>query len=200
MNKTVVIYIHGKGGNAEEAEHYKPFFKNSEVIGFDYKSQNPWEAKEEFPRFFDSVSKKYRITEIIAVSIGAYFALNALSEAKIERAHFISPVVDMEKLISDMMTWANVTEDELREKKEIPTAFGETLSWEYLCYVRENPVVWEIPTRILYGEKDNLQSYETIAEFAKRTNASLTVMKGGEHWFRTENQMIFLDNWLKTPV
>lgn len=106
----------------------------------------------------------------------------------------------MEKLISDMMTWANVSEDELREKKEIPTAFGETLSWEYLRYVRENPVVWKIPTRILYGEKDNLQSYETIAEFARRTNASLTVMKGGEHWFHTESQMNFLDNWLKTSV
>lgn len=200
MNETAVIYIHGKGGNADEAEHYKPFFKNSEVIGFDYKSQNPWEAKEEFPRFFDSVSKKYCITELIAVSIGAYFALNALSGVKIERAYFISPVVDMEKLISDMMTWTNISEDELREKKEIPTAFGETLSWEYLCYVRENPVVWKIPSRILYGEKDNLQSYETIAEFARRTNASLTVMKGGEHWFYTESQMNFLDNWLKTSV
>lgn len=68
MNETAVIYIHGKGGNAGEAEHYKPFFKNSEVIGFDYKSQNPWEAKEEFPRFFDSVSQKYRIAEIMVAT------------------------------------------------------------------------------------------------------------------------------------
>lgn len=22
----IVIYVHGKGGSAEEAEHYKPFF------------------------------------------------------------------------------------------------------------------------------------------------------------------------------
>lgn len=34
--KKSVIYIHGKGGNAEEAEHYKPLFKDYDVIGFDY--------------------------------------------------------------------------------------------------------------------------------------------------------------------
>ena len=44
----LVIYIHGKGGNAEEAEHYKSLFSENDVIGFDYRSQNPWEAKGEF--------------------------------------------------------------------------------------------------------------------------------------------------------
>ena len=37
--KELVIYVHGKGGEAEEAEHYKPLFPKSDVIGFDYKSQ-----------------------------------------------------------------------------------------------------------------------------------------------------------------
>ena len=36
MDKAV-IYIHGKGGNAEEAIHYKPLFSNCDVIGLDYK-------------------------------------------------------------------------------------------------------------------------------------------------------------------
>ena len=44
MNR-LVIYRHGKDGNAIEAEHYKPLFNNSTVIGFDYKSQTPQEAK-----------------------------------------------------------------------------------------------------------------------------------------------------------
>ena len=39
--KNAVIYVHGKGGNAEEADHYKQFFDDSfEIIGFDYKSLN----------------------------------------------------------------------------------------------------------------------------------------------------------------
>ena len=48
MVKHLVIYVHGKGGNANEAEHYKPFFAESDVIGFDYQAQNPWEAQKEF--------------------------------------------------------------------------------------------------------------------------------------------------------
>ncbi len=112
------------------------------------------------------------------------------------KAYFISPVVDMERLIADMMIWANVTEDELKEKKEIQTTFGETLSWDYLCYARENPIIWEIPTHILYGEKDNLTAYGTIFEFVQRTNSTLSIMKNGEHWFHTDEQMKFLDEWI----
>ena len=53
--KTAVIYIHGKGGNASESEHYKPLFPEWEVIGLDYRAETPWEAKEEFPELFDTV-------------------------------------------------------------------------------------------------------------------------------------------------
>lgn len=126
MDKAI-IYIHGKGGNAEEAIHYKPLFSNCDVIGLDYTAQFPWEAKEEFPLLFNSIYRNYKTVEVIANSIGAYFAINALSNQQIEKAYFISPVVDMERLIADMMIWANVTEDELKEKKEIQTTFGETL-------------------------------------------------------------------------
>ena len=192
-----IIYIHGKGGTADEATHYKPLFNHCDVIGFDYSSQTPWEAKEEFPIFFDNIGHKYRTTEIIANSIGAFFAMNALSGRKISRAYFISPIVDMAKLISDMMARANVTDDELQNKREIPTTFGETLSWNYLCYVRNHPIKWNIPTYILYGDRDNLTSYKTIVDFANRTNAVLTVMNNGEHWFHTNEQMKFLDDWIR---
>ena len=52
--KNIVIYVHGKGGSAAEAEHYRQLFPDSEVIGFDYHAQTPWEAKEEFPEFSPS--------------------------------------------------------------------------------------------------------------------------------------------------
>lgn len=193
----VVVYIHGKGGNAEEAEHYKPLFRNFDVVGLDYTAQFPWDAEKEFPVLFERIGKGYQSVQIIANSIGAYFAVSALSNFQIEKAYFISPVVNMEKLITDMMTWASITEDELQDKKEIQTPFGETLSWEYFCYTSENPIVWNIPTDILYGENDNLTSYTTIIEFARQRNATLTVMKNGEHWYHTEEQMKFLDDWIK---
>ena len=194
---SVVIYIHGQGGNADEALHYKPLFKDCDVVGIEYSATTPWDAKDEFPKLYDSISKNYQSVILVANSIGAYFAMNALSNKTIEKAYFISPVVDMEKLIKDMMTWANVDETELEEKGTIETDFGQTLSWEYLCFVRANPIKWNIPTQILYGDMDNLTSFETISKFADETGSTLTIMKDGEHWFHTEEQMRFLDKWIE---
>ena len=198
--KKLVIYVHGKGGTAEEAMHYRTLFVESDVIGFDYKSQNPWEAKSEFPDFYDLHSKEYDSVILVANSIGAYFSMNALAGKKLSQAMFISPIVDMERLITDMMMWAKVTEAELESKREIPTEFGETLSWKYLCYVRKQPIKWSIPTRILYGGKDHLTSRETISGFADRIGADLTVMEDGEHWFHTEEQMNVLDHWISSSI
>ena len=198
--KKLVIYVHGKGGTAEEAKHYRTLFAESDVIGFDYKSQNPWEAKREFSDFYDLHSKEYNSVILVANSIGAFFSMHALAEKKISKALFISPISNMEKLITNMMIWSNVTEEELCRKKEISTGFGETLSWEYLCYVRKHPIKWNIPTCILYGANDNLTSLETVSEFAEQIGASLTIMNDGEHWFHTNEQMEFLDNWIRNSI
>lgn len=194
--KKLIIYIHGKGGNIEEACHFKPLFKNCDVIGLDYSSQNPWDACIEFPKLFDDASINYNSIEIICNSIGAFFAMNALNKKNIARAYFISPIVDMEKLINDMLSWANCTLDDLKKKKEIKTSFGETLSWDYLCYVKSHVIKWDIPTNILYGRNDNLTSYETISSFSKKINATLTIMEDGGHWFHTPKELEFLDNWI----
>lgn len=196
--KRLVIYVHGKGGSAEEAKHYQPLLPQCDVIGFDYQAQKPWEAQSEFSQFFDSRSEGYASVVLIANSIGAFFSMSSLAEKRLSQALFISPIVNMERLIADMMAWANVTEDALRSRREIPTAFGETLSWEYLRYVRAHPIQWPVPTHILYGGKDPLTSRETISEFSSRIGATLTVMEDGEHWFHTEAQMAFLDRWLRS--
>lgn len=194
--KEAVIYIHGKGGSAEEAAHYRSLFPSRDVLGFAYKAETPWEAKQEFSQYFAEVSREYDAVSLIANSIGAFFAMQAEIGEKIQQAYFISPVVDMETLITDMLAWTNATEEALREQGEIRTSFGETLSWTYLCYVRNNPIRWRVPTHILYGEKDHLTSFDTISSFAERIGAGLTVMEGGEHWFHTSQQMAYLDRWL----
>lgn len=194
--KNCVVYVHGKGGNAGEARQFEPLFPDRDVIGMDYRAENPWEAKEEFSSFFAHPYRENASVWLIANSIGAYFAMHALAEMPPERAFLISPIVDMERLILDLMRAANVTEDELRERRIIPTATGEPLSWEYLCYIRAHPIVWRTRTAILYGERDNLTSPETVSEFAAKTGAELTVMPGGEHWFHTPEQLRFLRTWL----
>ena len=94
--KNIVIYVHGKGGSAEEAEHYKPLFPDSKIIGFDYRAQTPWEAKEEFAYFFAEKRRHCDKLTLIANSIGAFFSLMSLDAACVDRAYLISPVVDME--------------------------------------------------------------------------------------------------------
>ena len=199
--KSVVVYIHGKGGSVEETHYYKKFFNDDyDVIGFDYKSELPWEAKAEFQKYFTDISSKYDRVILIANSIGAYFSLISLSEISIEKAMLISPIVDMESIILNMMKCENVTEDELMLEKEIETSFGEFLSWEYLSYIRKNTIHWDIPTNILFADNDNMTSLDSMTNFTKKINADLTIMENGEHWFHTEEQMRFLDNWFEKHI
>ena len=199
--KNAVIYVHGKGGNAEEANHYKQFFDdNFEIIGFDYKSLNPWDAKIEFINYFNTIISKYNKIYLIANSIGAYFSLISLTDMPIEKAMMISPIIDMESIILNMMKCENITEDKLMSEKEIETSFGEPLSWEYLSYVRKNTIHWDIPTNILFADNDNMTSVDTMTNFANKINANLTTMKDGEHWFHTDEQMNFLANWFKEII
>ena len=192
-----VIYIHGKGGSAAESEHYKPLFPDCEVIGLDYHTFSPWETGREIHIAVEKFKCRYENVILIANSIGAFFSMNAGIDEMIHTAYFISPIVDMEKLITDMMQWTNVSESELETEGIIHTDFGEDLSWEYLSYVRSHPIKWRVPTQILYGSNDHLTSLETITDFANKHQATLTVMEGGEHWFYTKEQMAFMDKWIK---
>ena len=81
----MILYIHGKGGSAGEAEHYRALFPGENVLGLDYSAQTPWEAKAEFPALFDSVCGENADVTLIANSIGAYYAMCSLPEKQIAR-------------------------------------------------------------------------------------------------------------------
>ena len=195
--RNLVLYIHGKGGSVAESEHYRSLFPEYDVVGLDYQSDTPWEAGKEIRESVEALTSVYDYIILIANSIGAYFAMCARIDSWIRKAYFISPIVDMEKLIADMIGWAGVTEEELEARGVIPTSFGEELSWEYLSYVRSHPIQWNASTEILYGSLDQMTSFETISQFAKIHSAGLTVMEEGEHWFHTEEQTHFLDDWFR---
>ena len=192
-----VLYIHGKGGSAAECGHYRALFPDCDVLGLDYKTFTPWETGPEIRSAIEELKSRYESVLLIANSIGAYFSLHAGIGRMIKKAWLISPVVDMEGLILGMMRAAGVTQAELKARGVIRTAFGEDFSWEYLEYVRSHPIRWEAPTCILYGSGDQLTSRAAISRFAERYHASLTVMENGEHWFHTEAQMRFLDDWIR---
>ena len=111
-----VLYIHGKDGNAAEADHYKELFPFCDVFGLDYKNDTPWAAGDEIREAARSLSVKYENVILVANSIGAFLSMHANIEKEIAHAYFISPIVDMESLIIDMMRRVKVTKSELREK------------------------------------------------------------------------------------
>ena len=192
-----VLYIHGKGGSASESAHYQRFFPGQTVVGLAYQAETPREAGQEICAAAAALKKDHESVTLIANSIGAYFSMFGGADAWIDRAFFISPIVDMEQLICGLMAAEHVTEEALQARGVVPTAFGEPLSWEYLCRVRAHPICWNAPTAILYGGRDTLTDYETVASFAEKHGAALTVMEEGEHWFHTPAQMRFLDRWLR---
>ncbi|MBQ6482831.1 MAG: alpha/beta hydrolase [Anaerolineaceae bacterium] len=194
--RDLVLYVHGKGGSSAESEHFIPLFPDFEVIGLDYKTITPWDTRTEIREAMGKLKDKYGSIILIANSIGAYFCLNAGIDVMIRKAYFISPVVDMERLILDMMALENVSEIKLKDKGVIKASFGEELSWEYLSYVRDHPVRWAVPTRILYGRHDSLIPFHTVAAFSNAHGAELTVYEEGEHWFHTAAQMRFMDQWI----
>ena len=198
--KKAILYIHGKGGNAKEAEQFKDNCPGYDIIGIDYEIDFPWVVKEKIKAEYDKISRIYDSVTLIAVSIGAFFAMDTLHNERIRNALFISPILDMEKLIYDMMKWAGVSEKQLSIEKEIATQFGETLYWDYLQYVKKNPVKWNVPTQILYAGQDNLTSRSTVDEFSKKQDAKVTVMENAEHWFHTDEQIEFLDKWMKKVI
>lgn len=192
-----VLYVHGKGGNAGEAAHYSALFPGVDVTGLDYAGDTPWEAGREIREKLTELKKEHDRAYLIANSIGVFFSLCSGADELIEKAWFISPLTDMETMILGMIAAAGTTEEELREKGTMPGPYGETLSWEYLSYVREHPVSWNVKTEILYGGADELIPYETVKAFAEKTGACITVMENGVHWFHTGEQMEFLDDWMK---
>ena len=212
-SENLFLYIHGKMGRKEEAAHIAEIVypKGYQVLSIDLPGHGertgelerfvPWKVVPELQAVYANTQKRWKRISLYANSIGAYFSLLALRDAKLEKSLFVSPILDMEKLIRDMMGWARVTQEQLQQAGEIHTAFGETLSWKYLTYAEEHPITrWDSPTAILYAGHDHLTARATVDSFAQRFGCTVTVMENGEHWFHTEEQLAVLDAWLRREL
>ena len=136
---------------------------------------------------------------LFGCSMGAYFGMLAYRDELLRQALFLSPVVDMKRIIDNMMMWFNITPEQLRREREITTPV-KTLYWDYYEYVTEHPVVWDKPTALLYGKKDELCEAEYVEGFSKRTSAKMTVFDESGHFFHTEEQMAFFRQWLQNSI
>jgi alpha-beta hydrolase superfamily lysophospholipase len=216
-SEKLFITVHGDKSSKEDevirvlAEEATAAGKGYQVLSFDLpehgdrknqdvpcKVQNCVNDIEEIIAYAQSVSKRI---SIFGCSMGAYFSLLAFRNIPLEQCLFLSPVVDMERLIRNMMVWFGVTEERLEREKENETPIGKTLYWDYFCYVKEHPIdKWDTPTGILYGSDDNITENSVIKAFSERFGCNLQVLEHGEHFFHTETPLAVYRNWLKENI
>lgn len=205
------IYIHGLGGYKEEAETFANIadFHRWQVLSIDLPEHgerrdetnafDPWHTVPELMAVMEYAKLHWNQIALYANSIGAWFSMLSFENEKLEECLFVSPILDMQQLITNMMNWASVSETQLKRELIIPTSFGHTLSWEYLLYAKEHPITkWNVPTKILYGGHDQLTERSVVEKFTHHFNCNLKVMEEGEHWFHTPEQLEVLNKWVKT--
>lgn len=209
----VFLFVHGKNGCKEEAAEFASTAAQVgyQVLGIDLPEHGqrkaegiemlPWNVVSELQTVMAYAKTRWDTIGIRANSIGAWFSMLSFANESIRKCLFVSPVLDMENLILTMMKWGSVTENQLEQDGLIQTDFGETLSWDYLTFVRSHKITnWNAPTSILYADNDQLVDRSTVDDFIKHHHARLTIMESGEHWFHTPQQLAFLKQWTETEL
>ena len=205
----VFLAVHGDQSNKEdqviEVFAQEATKKGYQVVSFDLPEHGERKQEstmcsvqicvKELSEVMAFARSKYKQVSLFACSMGAYFSMLAYKDESLEQTLLLSPVVDMRRIIENIMSYAQVTPEQLEQQKEIVTPF-KTLYWDYYQYVIEHPVEWNKKTALLYGAKDFLCEYEIVKNFADRAHAEMTVLDEGEHFFHTEEQIAFYRDWL----
>lgn len=211
----VFIAVHGNMSNKED-EVIQLFAESAikkgyQVISFDLPQHGerkdediPCKVQtcvEDLKNIIAYVKQQWGNISLFACSMGAYFSLLGYKDEDLEQCLFLSPVVDMGRIINNMMMWFGITQEELQEKQEIETPIGQVLYWDYYNYVKEHPIdKWEVATAVLYGAKDEICEFETIENFVKLFHCELEIMQEGEHYFHTDEQLGVYNNWLSKCI
>lgn len=211
QSEKVVIAVHGNMSNKTDIP-IKILAKNAVLKGYqvlsfdlpehgDRKSESTLCKVQYCVKDLGDIMKyarsKWKNISLFANSIGAYFSLLAYNNEKLNKALFLSPVVNMLCIIKSMMKCFNVSEERLKKEQTIPTPIGQNLYWDYYCYVKEHPIdSWNIPTYILYGSKDNMCERDSVFNFAEKFPCKLEIVEGAEHYFHTSEQLEALNRWL----
>ncbi len=69
--KKAILYVHGKGGNAQEGESYRKNCPDFDIYGVDYREYLPWTAKEDIRADYEKLRQEYNTIYLVANSIGA---------------------------------------------------------------------------------------------------------------------------------
>lgn len=203
------IYVHGRHASKEEAARFAGLVVplGYQVLSFDLPEHGERQHEgvpctmqngvQDLCAIYAAVKDQYAGLSLFACSLGAYFSLLSYGDAHFQKCLFLSPLLDMARLVHNMMQWAQVSEAQLFAEKTIATPFGETLVWDEYDYIKSHPIrQWNSPTSILYGDQDNLTERAVLDAFAQRFHCAVAIMPGGEHYFHTPEQQACLDRWV----
>lgn len=155
----------------------------------------------ELKKIFNYALQNYQTISLFGCSLGAYFSLMAYFDIIFKQCLFLSPVVDMKKLLDTMMGWFNIDEATLKEKQIINLPIDEVLYYDYYEYVKKHPVKkWKSKTMILCGSLDNVIDLNDVKAFCQQFQGDLQIMENGEHYFHSEKQLVYLENWIKEKM
>ena len=176
-SEKVFLFVHGLHGHKEEALAFAEVAlpKGYQVLGIDLPvERKPWEVMPLLNKICDYLYQHWQSVSVRANSIGSWFSLLALQCKKVERALFVSPLLDMKRFI-----------------EEQPTREDDYYEW-----VTNNPITcWDAPTFILRPKIDTIVSEAIGRDFIARHHCQVTIMPDGEHWFHTPEQIAYLKAW-----
>ena len=208
----ILIEVHGNLSNKEDAvislTAKRAVDKGYQVVSFDLPKHGA-RAHDDYactpPNCISDLHAVYKYAKslgseisVFGCSMGAYFTLLAYHEHNIKQSLFLSPVVNMERIIKSLMQGFNISEDRLEAEKQIELPIGEVLDWDYYTFVRENPITfdWNMPTNILYGSNDTVCDLDDVLDFSTRYQAEVKVDDNGEHYYHTEEHLETVSQWL----
>ncbi|WP_312649609.1 alpha/beta hydrolase [Aminipila sp.] len=211
-NSKLFIAVHGNMSNKEDSVisilAEKAVEKGYKVVSFDLPMHgervkqkyecNPQNCVSDLLAVYEYAKEISQDISLFSCSMGAYFSLLAYRDFGLKQALFLSPVVNMEQIIHNMMAGFGVSEERLQKEKIIELPIGQNLEWDYFSYVKANPIdfEWNTPTAILYGTADNLCEWKEISSFTERYHVNLQVLEQGEHYFHTQEQLAVFNSWI----
>lgn len=211
----VLVAVHGYMSNKEDAVIQilaeTAAVKDIQVLSFDLPQHGDRKERDTLCKVENCVTDLRMIMQytgqnwqrigVFACSMGAYFVLQACQGINLEQGLFLSPVVNMERIIRNMMRTFNIPPERLQEERVITTATRQKMYWDDYCYVNEHPIrSWSVPTAILYGAEDDLCEHETIAGFCNQFHSQLEIVSQSGHYFHTSGQLSAFKNWLQEKI
>ena len=176
QNDKVFLFIHGLRGHKEEALAFAEVAEPEgyQVLGIDLPlERKPWEVLPLLNEVREYLYKNWKSVSLRANSIGSWFSLLTFQGEEVERALFVSPLLDMKKYIEEL----------------------QTSEEDYYGWVVNNPVAhWDAPTYILRPDVNLIVSDTVGRDFISHHQCQLTIMPDGEHWFHTPEQIAFSES------